>query len=156
MLVARAVSAVSAAGGVPVSRRSSHRSLRLKLFLNLKVNILGHFVADSAAFRHFPILSDTFRHFPILSDTFRQILLFPAFSLQIVADSAFSLQIVADSAFSLQIVADSAFSLQIVAKPAFFLAIFFERFIDPLLYISMGYSNPQNVYWTGGNKALEV
>jgi hypothetical protein len=30
-------------GGVPVSRRSSHRSLRLKLFLNLKVNILGHF-----------------------------------------------------------------------------------------------------------------
>jgi hypothetical protein len=85
-----------------------------------------------------------------------QIVAFPAFSLQIVADSAFSLRFLLFRCRSLQIVAFPAFSLQIVAVPAFFLATFFERFIDPLLYISKGYSNPQNVYWTGENEALEV
>jgi hypothetical protein len=43
---------------------------------------LGNFVADSAAFRHFPTLSDTFRHFPTLSDKSCFFLLFRCRSLR--------------------------------------------------------------------------
>jgi hypothetical protein len=109
---------------------------------------------------------------------FRQIVAFFAKSLQIVAFFAKSLRFSPNFAKSLrfspkrctfvaffakfrQIVAFFAKTLHFCAFLRFFalfwgtfLANYFETFIDPLLYISKGYSYLQNVARTGGNQPI--